>query len=186
MLWRLNHELLPDPGRPTARMTAPFGGRDGRGCSDGNGRGDRTHLQRRPVRRGAGLDFCVRDLHGRDGGAGGGTAGGRGAAEDSLDGAAESVSAAGWRGSGVGSGVALAAGRGRRIFRRRGIVERGLQRGGLSGRLFRRFFTPFQLVLHPFTHVGLLTYPDARGQLPPTITGSNRGGRFRVPTEPKC
>src|SRR6266436_8772077 len=29
MLWRLNHELLPEPGRPMARITAPFGGRAG-------------------------------------------------------------------------------------------------------------------------------------------------------------
>jgi len=49
-------------------------------------------------------------------------------------------------------------------LRRCAVVESGLQRRGLSGRFLRRFFTPFQLLLHPFTHVGLLTYPDACGQ----------------------
>lgn len=29
MLFRLNHELLPEPGRPIERMTAPFGGLGG-------------------------------------------------------------------------------------------------------------------------------------------------------------
>src|SRR5580692_8620029 len=28
-LWRLNHELLPDPGNPIARMTTPLEGRSG-------------------------------------------------------------------------------------------------------------------------------------------------------------
>ena len=28
-LWRLNHELLPEPGSPMARTTTPFGGRGG-------------------------------------------------------------------------------------------------------------------------------------------------------------
>ena len=28
-LWRLNHELLPEPGNPMARTTTPFGGRCG-------------------------------------------------------------------------------------------------------------------------------------------------------------
>ncbi len=29
MLWRLNHVLLPDPGKPMASTTIPFGGRGG-------------------------------------------------------------------------------------------------------------------------------------------------------------
>ncbi len=53
-----------------------------------------------------------------------------------------------------------------------------LQRCGLSGRLFRRFFTPFQFLLHPFTHVGLVTYWDACGQLPPTEPWRIPHGRF--------
>src|SRR6185369_9414599 len=34
MLWRLNQELFPDPGRPIARTTTPFGARGvaGRGA----------------------------------------------------------------------------------------------------------------------------------------------------------
>src|ERR1700739_1978188 len=36
MLLRLNQELLPEPGRPMARMTAPLGGR---GIAGGRGRG---------------------------------------------------------------------------------------------------------------------------------------------------
>ena len=28
MLWRLNHELFPDPGSPIAKTTTPFGGRE--------------------------------------------------------------------------------------------------------------------------------------------------------------
>lgn len=72
-------------------------------------------------------------------------------------------------------------------LRRCGIVEGGLQRSGLSGYLFRRFFTPFQLLLHPFTHVGLLTYRDARGQLQPTVQGSNPHWAFRAwPSSIKC
>jgi hypothetical protein len=34
-LWRLNHELLPEPGRPIARTTTPFGGRCGAAGVDG-------------------------------------------------------------------------------------------------------------------------------------------------------
>ena len=34
-LWRLNHELLPEPGRPIARTTTPFGGRCGVAGVDG-------------------------------------------------------------------------------------------------------------------------------------------------------
>src|SRR3954462_2777933 len=43
MLWRLNHELLPDPGRPTASTTIPFegcwaGGAEGVTLALGTGR----------------------------------------------------------------------------------------------------------------------------------------------------
>jgi len=72
-------------------------------------------------------------------------------------------------------------------LRRCAVVESGLQRRGLSGRFLRRFFTPFQLLLHPFTHVGLLTYRDACGQLPPTGSGKNPQPGFCIrPARLKC
>src|SRR6202142_3483916 len=112
MLWRLNQELLPEPGRPTARITAPLGvpcGREG-AAGAGNaadesspataGWGLELRRPRRPRprrRRGrwAPPEVCAPE-------------------EDSLAGIDidedESVSAATRRTSGVGSEVALAAG----------------------------------------------------------------------------
>jgi hypothetical protein len=38
MLWRLNHELLPEPGSPIASTTTPFEGCVGfSGCEDAAG-----------------------------------------------------------------------------------------------------------------------------------------------------
>src|SRR5580658_10330508 len=44
MLWRLNHELLPDPGNPIASTTTPL---EGRGASTSGG-GDGTFAVARP------------------------------------------------------------------------------------------------------------------------------------------